>query len=140
MHVPRTLDGLDDFLQQSLADWNTPGLAVGVVRDDRLIFARGYGYRDYGAKLPFTPETVFPIASNTKLFTAAAAGLLVEEGLLSWDEPIREKVSAIRFFNDSLNNSVTLRDMLAHRTGINRHDSTGMTIKTAAGEYGLKRC
>ena len=72
---------------------------------------------------PFTTKTVFPIASNTKLFTALVAGMLVEDGLLTWDQPIRESVPQIRFFNDALNNSVTLRDMLAHRTGINRHDS-----------------
>jgi CubicO group peptidase (beta-lactamase class C family) len=64
-----------------------------------------------------------PIASNTKLFTAVAAGMLVEEGKLTWDKPVRESVPAIRFYNDQLNNTVTLRDMLSHRTGITRHDT-----------------
>ncbi len=117
------LDGFDDVMQKTLLDWNVPGIGVGVVQNSELVFTKGYGFRDYGAKLPFTPDTVFPIASNTKLFTAVAAGLLVQEGLLSWDRPIRESVPSIRFFNDALNNTVTLRDMLAHRTGINRHDS-----------------
>jgi CubicO group peptidase (beta-lactamase class C family) len=123
MNLLGTLDGLDDSMQKILSDWNVPGIAVGVVQGAELVFANGYGFRDYGEKLPFTPETLFPIASNTKLFTAVAAGLLVQDGLLSWDRPIREHVPSIRFFNDALNNSVTLRDMLAHRTGINRHDS-----------------
>src|SRR5207248_11274509 len=63
-----------------------------------------------------------PIASNTKLFTAVAAGMLVEEGKLTWDKPVRESVPTVRFYNEQLNNTVTLRDMLSHRTGITRHD------------------
>src|SRR5208282_2909751 len=69
------------------------------------------------------PATMSPIASNTKLFTAVAAGMLVEEGKLTWDKPVRESVPAIRFYNDQLNDAVTLRDMLSHRTGITRHDT-----------------
>ena len=88
-----------------------------------LFSPKGYGFRDYEKKLPFTPTTMSPIASNTKLFTAVAAGMLVEEGKLSWDKPVRESVPAIRFHDDQLNNTVTLRDMLAHRTGITRHDT-----------------
>ena len=87
------------------------------------MFAKGYGYRDYGKKLPYTPGHRLPIASNTKLFTAIAAGMLVEEGKLTWDKPVRESVPAIRSHNDELNNTVTLRDMLSHRTGITRHDT-----------------
>src|SRR2546423_390937 len=99
------------------------GTGVGVVVGDQLVFAKGYGYRDYEKKLPFTPGTVCPIASNTKLFTAIAAGMLVEEGKLTWDRPVRESVPTIRFHNEQLNNTVTLRDMLSHRTGITRHDT-----------------
>jgi CubicO group peptidase (beta-lactamase class C family) len=117
------LNGLDDFVQKTLADWNAPGIGIAVVHADELILARGYGFRDYGAKLPFTAQTLFPIASNTKLFTAIVAGMLVEEGLVTWDKPIREAVPSICFSSNALNNTVTLRDMLAHRTGINRHDS-----------------
>lgn len=123
MNMLNKLNGVDDFIHKTLSDWNVPGIGIAVVHEDEMVFAKGYGYRDYGAKLPFTPQTIFPVASNTKLFTAIAAGLLVEEGLLSWDRPIREAVPSIRFSTDALNNTVTLRDMLAHRTGINRHDS-----------------
>jgi len=90
---------------------------------DRLVFAKGYGFRDYAQKLPFTARTMSPIASNTKLFTAIAAGMLVEEGKLTWDKPVRDSVPSIRFYNDQLDNTVTLHDMLSHRTGITRHDT-----------------
>jgi len=117
------LDGFDAWMEKTLKDWNAPGVGVGIVVNDKLVFAQGYGFRDYEKKLPFTPGTMSPIASNTKLFTAIAAGMLVEEGKLSWDKPVRDSVPAIRFYNDQLNNTVTLRDMLSHRTGITRHDT-----------------
>jgi CubicO group peptidase (beta-lactamase class C family) len=121
--LAKRLAGFDDYMAKVLKDWNGPGIGVGIVVGDKLVFAKGYGYRDYEKKLPFTPGTVCPIASNTKLFTAVAAGLLVEEGKLSWDRPVRESVPTIRFHDEQLNNTVTLRDMLSHRTGITRHDT-----------------
>jgi CubicO group peptidase (beta-lactamase class C family) len=123
INVMQRLDGFDSYMAKTLKDWNAPGVGVGIVVNDTLVFAKGYGFRDYEKKLPFTPATMSPIASNTKLFTAVAAGMLVEEGKLSWDRPVREAVPAIRFYNDQLNNTVTLRDMLSHRTGITRHDA-----------------
>src|SRR6266849_3867556 len=121
--IAQKLSGYDAFMEKTLKDWNAPGIGVGIVVNDKLVFAKGYGYRDYEKKLPITANTLFPIASNTKLFTAVAAGFLVEEGKLTWDRPIRESIPTIKFYDSSLNNTVTLRDMLAHRTGITRHDS-----------------
>ena len=116
------LSDFDAYMVQVLKDWNTPGIGVGIVVNDKLVFAKGYGYRDYEKKLPFTPATLCQIASNSKLFTAVAAGMLVEEGKLTWDKPVRESVPTIQFYNDQLNDNVTLRDMLSHRTGVTRHD------------------
>jgi CubicO group peptidase (beta-lactamase class C family) len=121
--ITKKLDGFDSYMAQVLKDWNTPGIGVGIVVNDKLVFAKGYGYRDYEKKLPFTPTTLQQIASNSKLFTAIAAGMLVEEGKLTWDKPVRDSVPTIQFYNDQLNNNVTLRDMLSHRTGVTRHDS-----------------
>jgi CubicO group peptidase (beta-lactamase class C family) len=120
--VAKKLEGFDAYMEQTLKDWNTPGIGVGIVVNDKLVFAKGYGYRDYEKKLPFTPATLCQIASNSKLFTAVSAGMLVDEGKLTWDKPIRESVPTIRFYNDELNNNVTLHDMLSHRTGVTRHD------------------
>jgi len=121
--IAKKLQGFDAYMTKILKDWNAPGVGVGIVAGDKLVFAKGYGYRDYEKKLPFTPTTLCQIASNTKLFTAVAAGLLVDQGKLTWDKPVRDSVPSIRFYNDELNNTVTLRDMLAHRTGITRHDT-----------------
>jgi len=123
LDVTKKLEGFDAYMAKTLKDWNAPGVGVGIVVNDKLVFAKGYGFRDYEKKLPFTPASMSPIASNTKLFTAVAAGMLVQQGKLTWDKPVRESVPSIRFFNDQLNNTVTLRDMLSHRTGITRHDT-----------------
>src|ERR1051326_9187936 len=74
--ITKKLEGFDEYMAKVLKDWNGPGIGVGIVVGDKLVFAKGYGYRDYEKKLPFTPGTVCPIASNTKLFTAVAAGML----------------------------------------------------------------
>jgi len=121
--IAKKLQGFDAYMAKILKDWNAPGVGVGIVAGEKLVFAKGYGFRDYEKKLPFTPTTLCQIASNTKLFTAVAAGLLVDQGKLTWDEPVRDSVPSIRFYDDELNNTVTLRDMLAHRTGITRHDT-----------------
>lgn len=117
------LQGFDAYMEKTLKDWNAPGVGVGIIVKDKLVYAKGYGYRDYGQKLPFTPQTLFQIASNSKLFTTVAAGMLVEEGKLTWDKPVRESVPDIQFYDNQLNDNVTLRDMLSHRTGVTRHDS-----------------
>jgi CubicO group peptidase (beta-lactamase class C family) len=122
LNLDAQLRGFDDYMAKVMKDWNAPGIGIGIVVKDQLVFAKGYGYRDYGQKLPYTPTTTQPIASNSKLFTAVAVGLLADEGKLRWDEPIKRFVPSIRFNNDELDRTVTIRDMLSHRTGITRHD------------------
>jgi CubicO group peptidase (beta-lactamase class C family) len=121
--VSKKLKGLDQTIEKILKDWNVPGCGIGVVVKDKLVFAKGYGYRDLEKKLPVTSNTLFQIASNTKLFTATSIGFLVAEGKLDWDKPIKNYVPQIQFYNDELNANVTIRDMLSHRTGISRHDN-----------------
>ena len=120
--VDDKLKGFDEYMAQVMRDWNVPGIGVGIVVKGKLVFAKGYGYRDYGKKLPYTPTTVQPIASNTKLFTATAVGMLVDQGKIDWDKPIRDYVPSLKFYDDYLDRTITVRDMLSHRTGITRHD------------------
>lgn len=123
INVGQQLKDFDKTVEKILKDWNVPGCGIGIVVNDKLVFAKGYGYRDLEKKLPVTPNTLFQIASNTKLFTATTIGFLVEEGKLDWDKPIKKYVPQIQFYNEELNANVTIRDMLSHRTGISRHDN-----------------
>lgn len=122
LNVKQKLSGFDKTVAQMLREWNVPGCGIAVVVKDKLVFAKGYGLRDLEKKLPVTPTTLFPIASNTKLFTATAVGLLVDEGKLDWDQPVKKYVPQIQFYNDDLTANITMRDMLSHRTGMSRHD------------------
>ncbi len=122
LNIEKSLSGFDNYMSKILTDWNEPGAGVAIIHKGELVYVKGFGYRDYGNKLPVTKNTLFQIASNTKLFTTVAAGMLVEAGIFKWDKPIKEFVPELEFYSDFLNNHVTLRDMLGHKTGISRHD------------------
>ncbi|MBN3753071.1 serine hydrolase [Paraburkholderia sp. Tr-20389] len=124
------LEGFDESVAALMQQWNAPAVGVAVVVDGEPVLTRGYGFREYAKRLPFDTSTRFPIASNTKLFVALAAGMLVEEGKLTFDGSLCDVLPELRFHNDILTRSVTLRDLLAHRTGITRHDM--MTFGAAA--------
>ncbi|WP_276348672.1 serine hydrolase [Daejeonella sp. JGW-45] len=113
---------LDAYANGLLQQWNIPGMGIAIVYKDKLIYSKGYGLRDIEKKLPATETTIFPIASNTKLFTATLAAQLAVEGTVSLDKPIRNYIPEINFYNEELTSRVTLRDMLSHRTGLPGYD------------------
>lgn len=113
---------IDRYIDSVMREWKVPGLALGIVYKDHLIYGKGYGFRNLQKNLPVEITTLFPIASNTKLFTATGACILVAEGKLSLDKPVRNYMPSLNFNNDELNTKVTLRDMLSHRTGLSRYD------------------
>jgi CubicO group peptidase (beta-lactamase class C family) len=93
-----------------------------VVRDDRLVYLKGFGVREAGKPEPVTPDTVFPLASCTKSFTTLAMGILVDEGKMDWDDPVRKHVPYLHLSDPLADATVTLRDLVAHRTGVASHD------------------
>lgn len=113
---------IDQYLAKLMKDWNIPGLALVIVEKEKVIYSKGFGYRDLENKLPVTESTLFPIASNTKLFTATIAAQLADEGKLSLDVPVKQYLPELNFNNPELNFKVTLRDMLSHRTGLPAYD------------------
>jgi len=120
--TPGNLDGLDAFMEKAMRDFKVPGAAVAVVRDGKILFAKGYGYRDVEHKLPVTGKTVFPIASMTKSFTVTSLGLLVDQGKLEFDKPVREFLPDFRMFDRVATDEMTPRDLVTHRSGLPRHD------------------
>jgi len=115
---PNSLDGLDDYVATAMTRWEVPGLAIAVVQDGQVVHARGYGVRRVGAEARVDAETVFSIASCTKAFTAAALAKLVDEGKLQWDDPLARHLPALQLFDADLTSRVTIRQALAHRTGL----------------------
>ncbi len=118
-----TANVLDQRVEKIISDWQVPGCAVGIIKNGKLIYAKGFGYRDLENKLPVTPNTLFPIASNSKLFTSTAIGMVVNDNKLEYDKPIKSIVPEIEFKNQNLNSNITLRDLLCHRTGISGNDA-----------------
>ena len=116
------LVGLDSKLETLLAEWKTPGFAVAIVEKNKVIYAKGFGYRDYENKIPVTPNTLFAIGSCSKAFTASLLGILMEEDKLNIDESPRFYLPELRFYNHDMDNLITIRDLMCHRTGLPRHD------------------
>lgn len=117
-----TLEGLDEFLEDSVKQFDAPGLAVVAIKDKEIIYSRGFGYRDVDKRLEMTTSTIHPIASCTKSFTSTAIAMLVDEGKLEWDTPIREFIPRFKMKDPVATNQVTILDMLSHRTGLPSHD------------------
>ncbi len=116
------LQGLDQYIQQAMAVWEVPGLAVAVVKDDRVVLAKGYGVHEMGAAnpVPVTEHTLFGIGSTTKAMTAAALGMLVDEGRIRWDDPVAKHLPDFALYDPWVTEQATIRDLLAHRVGIGR--------------------
>ncbi|NMC39408.1 MAG: serine hydrolase [Bacteroidales bacterium] len=133
------LAGIDAKLQVLLSDWNVPGLAVAVVEKKKVLYARGFGYRDYENKIPVTPNTLFAIGSCTKAFTSALLGQLRNESLVDFDKSPGTYLPDLRFYNQDLDNLVTIRDMMCHRTGLPRHDMSWYIFPTDSRDSLMKR-
>jgi len=115
--TPQALPGLDAYVQQVMHDWHVPGLAIAVVKDGKVVLARGYGVRELGKSGAVDADTLFDIASNTKAFTVAALGTLVASGKLEWDTPVVDVLKDFRLSSPYVTENITLRDLLAHRSG-----------------------
>jgi CubicO group peptidase (beta-lactamase class C family) len=114
--------GIDTFVNRVLKEWHAAGCAVAVVEKNKLVYAKGFGFKDWEKKLPVTENTQFAIGSCSKAFTAALLGLAVKDGKLDLDKPVNEYYPELKFYNEHLTNHVTARDMMCHRTGLPRHD------------------
>ena len=116
------LRGFDAYTTAAIKAWDAPGLAVAVVRNDSLVFARGFGVRELGKNDPVTPNTLFAVGSTTKAFTAALLGTLVDAGKLSWDDPVTRHYPGFQLYDPYVTREITIRDLLTHRSGLARGD------------------
>ena len=114
--------GLDIELNKLLETWHAAGFAVAVVEKDKIVYSKGFGYRDYENKTPVTPNTNFAIGSSSKAFTSGLLGILKEEGKLTFEDSPIKHIPELRFKNAEMNELITIRDIMTHRTGLPRHD------------------
>ena len=115
-------DAVDGLASAAIRAFRVPGAAVVVVRGDRTVVLKGYGVRALGANDPVTADTVFPLASCTKQFTAALLAMLADDGALGWDDPVKKHFPAFKLSDPNADALVSLRDLLGHRTGLAAHD------------------
>lgn len=116
------LSGLDEYISSAMKDWQIPGVAVGIVHGDTVVFAKGFGVRTVGKPEKVDDHTLFAIASDTKAFTGILLAMLVDDGKLRWDAPLTTYLPTIKFGDDYLTRELTLRDALTHRSGLARAD------------------
>jgi CubicO group peptidase (beta-lactamase class C family) len=108
---------IDSYIKQGLADWNLPGLAVVIVKDGKVVLQKGYGVRDITTNTPVDANTLFMIASNTKLFTGLSLSLLETRRKLSLNDKVTTYFPDYRLYDSTTTAVVTLRDLLSHRIG-----------------------
>lgn len=120
--ISKKIKSIEPLLEEVLQSYRAAGYAVAVVNKDSIVYSKGFGWRDVENKKPATSNTLFPIGSSTKAFTAALVGKLADEGKVSLDSPVVNYLPQLRFYSDELTNKITLRDMMSHRTGLPRYD------------------
>ncbi len=114
--------GIDAVVTSIMKEWRVPGLALGIVKDGQVLYLKGYGFRDVEKQLPMTPETRLAIGSNSKSFTVALMGMLVDQKKLAWDTPVRQYLPDFKLYDMYATEKMTPRDLVSHRSGLPRHD------------------
>lgn len=128
---------IDSLVERARKAFEVPGMAVAIIKDGKVIHSKGYGFRSLDTRQPVDENTLFGIASNTKAFTVAALGMLVDKKMLSWDDKVRKYIPEFQLFDPYVTEDFTIRDLLTHRSGMGLGagdlmffpDSSDFTIK-----------
>jgi CubicO group peptidase (beta-lactamase class C family) len=112
------LKQIDAYAQQVISDHKGPGMAIAIVKDDKVVFQKGYGVRQLGRPEPVNENTLFAIASNSKAFTTAALAILVDEKKIAWDDKVSKYLPEFRMYDPWVTTELTIRDLVTHRVGL----------------------
>lgn len=121
----------EDFDAMVVADmkkWQAPGLGLAIVKDGETLLAKGYGIKSIETNEPVNADTVFQAGSTTKAFASMAVAMLVDEGVLSWDDPIIKHIPEFRMKNEYVQNNLTLRDAFSHNSGVSFMSNVNMFL------------
>jgi CubicO group peptidase (beta-lactamase class C family) len=116
------IKGLDAYITKALKDWEVPALAIAIVKDDKVVYAKGYGVQKLGELNPINERTIFAIGSTTKAMTVACLGMLVDEKKISWDDAAVKHLKGFQLFDPYVTRELTVRDLVTHRSGLERGD------------------
>ena len=128
--LDKRLKGLDSELEKVLKKLEEPGFAVAIVENDQILYSKGFGYRDYENKIKVDSNTLFAIGSATKSFTSSLLGVLREDEKLDFEDSPIDHINELRFYNSQMNDVISIRDMMSHRTGLPRHDGSWYFFST----------
>ena len=109
---------LDAYVARDMKTFDVPGIAIAIVKDGKVVLAKGYGVRKLGDATPVDENTLFGIGSNTKAFTSAALASLVDAGKISWDDKVYERLKGFQMYDPYVSHEMTIRDLLTHRSGM----------------------
>lgn len=127
---------IDRLVERTMVAYQVPGIAVGIVKDGKVVFAKGYGVRELGRPGKVDVDTLFGIASNTKAFTTAALAILVDEGKLHWDDKVIDYLPEFRLYDAYVTREFTIRDLVTHRSGLGR--GAGDLLLFPNSDFGTK--
>jgi CubicO group peptidase (beta-lactamase class C family) len=113
---------MDAIVRASLKAWEVPGAAVAVVLDNKVIYLKGFGVKELGGKDEVTPDTLFALGSCTKAFTTTLMAMLVDEGKMGWDDPVRKHLDYFHLRDPVADAGLSLRDLVTHRAGLGSND------------------
>jgi CubicO group peptidase (beta-lactamase class C family) len=121
------LAAVERAIDEKRRELGIPGVSLVVVKDDRVIYMKGLGYKDFERKLAVTPDTLFAIGSSSKAFTAMLAAMAADDGKLSLDDPPRKFLPYFRLQDPEADSRINVRDLLSHASGLNRTDLAWIT-------------
>jgi CubicO group peptidase (beta-lactamase class C family) len=115
---PLSSKSIDSLVERSMKAFNVPGIAVAVIKDGKVVHSKGYGVRSLQTMEKTDENTLFGIASNSKAFTAASLGILVDQGKIKWDDKVRDYIPEFKLYSPYVTEEFTIRDLLTHRSGL----------------------
>jgi len=134
------LKKLDQYYAKMVQDWDVPSAVIGIVKDGALVFTGSYGVKEVGKTEAPNSRTNYAIASNSKAFTSAMLGMLVDEGRLNWNDKVRDILPYFALYDSWVTDHVTIRDLLSHRTGLGTYNGDVIWYKsTLSAEEIVKR-
>ncbi|NNK75456.1 MAG: beta-lactamase family protein, partial [Maribacter sp.] len=124
------LSALDTYFADMVTNWDIPGASIGIVKDGELIFTGNYGVMEVDTKKAPDKHTLYAIASNSKAFTSAIIGMLVQEGKLNWDDPVKKYLPYFAMYDSWVSEHITIRDILSHRVGLGTFSGDNIWYKS----------